>query len=181
MHEHQPESLKHITDEITHILAQGLADDDALFNQLDALEIKRDKKIENIGYVLLNHDTRIESIEKQQARLEALKQKFIKERDGLERYCIFQMLRMGIQKVVGTFIELTVSKSPTSAEYAKTPDGKPDFDRIDPRFVEVEVSEKRKVNKSDAIRHYKNTGGKDGGQVAKGFKIIDDRHHLKIQ
>ena len=181
MHEHQPETLKGITDQITRILSQGYANNDELFNQLDALQGKRDKKVENIGYVLLEHDTRIEDIEKQQARLEALKQKIIKNRDNLMNYCVMEMLRSGIQKVVGKFIELTVCKSPTSAEYAKTPEGKPDFDRIDPRFVEVEVTEKPKVQTAAAIRYYKNTGGKNGGKVAKGFRIIDNRHYLKIE
>ena len=149
MHEHQPESLKDITDEITGILSQGLEDDE-LFNRLDMLETKRDKKVENIGYVLLKHDERIEDIEREQARLEVLKQSIIKDRDRLMNYCVMQMLRMGIDKVIGKFIELTIPKPRIITKVALDPKGKPDYSRIDPRFVEEITDTSLKVNKDDA-------------------------------
>lgn len=197
MHKHQPESLRSIDDEILRICSQGLsladntetdkdglttpvaASDAELQSQLDALVMKRDKKIENIGYVLLGQEAKIEEIDAEIKRLDQWKKRIANRKKSLAGYCVMEMLRTGIRKVTGKFIELTLNKSQPTGEYAKTPDGKPDFDRIDPRFVEEVVTEK--VNTADAIRHYKNTGGKNGGEVPEGFRITDNRHYLKIQ
>ena len=75
----------------------------------DALALKREVKIENIGYVLMDKDTKIEQLEQEILRLTIWKKQIQARRKWLVGYCIAEMLRAGIRKVLGQFIRVTVA------------------------------------------------------------------------
>ena len=169
-------TLRQINDEIEKICFETEDGNEAeIPKQLDALQMKLEEKLENIGYVRVEQKAYIK-------RLKAEKQRIDKEIASVEArgkwldwYCMHEMLRAGIRTFKGKFIKLSICKSPVSAEVEIHPDTKePQWDEIDPRFVEQVVT--HKVNKSDAIQHYKQTG-----EVPDGFIMIENREHLRIR
>lgn len=138
---------------------------------LDALELKRDTKIEHIGYDLMHKDDKIEQLEKEILRLQIWKKQIQARHKWLIWYCISEMTRAGIRKVVGKFIRVTVAKN---GQYsAKVPidphTKKPRWEQIDSRFIGEEV--KPKLLKQEAIDHFNKTG-----EIAKGFTIKKGQH-----
>lgn len=191
-----PETLRDIDDELLAICYQGLAmpvsadDEDEndlitpvdvtdaeLQKQLDALTMKRDKKVESIGYVLIEQDGKIEGITNEIKRLEKLKKRIAGRRRSLVWYCLMEMMRTGLRKVSGKFIELTVHKNsqPTVKVLAVNAKGKPNFEEIDPNFVEDVVKVTPKVNTDKAKAHFAQTG-----KNPKGLEVRTNEHHLRI-
>ena len=141
---------------------------------LDALKMQRDEKIENIGYVLMNQDTKVEQLEKEIKRLTLWKKQIQARNKWLIWYCLTEMVRAGIRSITGKFIRLTVCKnSQPSAKVPMNPDTKePRWELIDPRFVGETV--KPKLLKQDAVDHFNLTG-----EIPVGFTIITDGKHLR--
>ena len=141
----------------------------------DALKIKCDTKIEHIGYVLMHQDDKVEQLEKEILRLTIWKKQVASRRKWLTWYCITEMVRAGIRKVVGKFIRVTVAKNGQySAKVPINPQTKkPKWELIDPRFIGETVEPK--LLKQDAIDHYNSTG-----DVPKGFTITKGKH-LRIR
>ena len=197
MADYIPETLRDIDDEILRITFQGLSrqendalinasegdlttpveiTDDEIFKQLDALEMKRDKKVENIGYALLKQDAKIEELGTEIKRLQRWQKRIKGRRKGLTWYCVTEMMRTGLLKVTGKFIEIALHKNPKpSAEYATDARGKPDFSQIDARFVHEEEKVIKTIDKDAAIQHFRSTG-----KAPDGFRINDTGHHLRI-
>ena len=107
MADYIPETLRDIDDEILRITFQGLSrqendalinasegdlttpveiTDDEIFKQLDELEMKRDKKVENIGYALLKQDAKIEELGTEIKRLQRWQKRIKGRRKGLTWY-----------------------------------------------------------------------------------------------
>ena len=141
---------------------------------LDALKMERDEKVENIGYVLMNQDTKVEQLEKEIKRLTLWKKQIQARNKWLIWYCLTEMVRAGIRSITGKFIRLTVCKnSQPSAKVPMNPDTKePRWELIDPRFVGETV--KPKLLKQDAVDHFNRTG-----EIPVGFTIITDGKHLR--
>ena len=142
---------------------------------LDALKIKANVKIENIGYVLMHQDDKVEQLENEILRLTIWKKQIQARRAWLIWYCITGMIRAGIRQVIGKFIRVTVVKNGQySAKVPMDPHTKkPRWEQIDPRFIGEEV--KPKLLKQGAIDHFNNTG-----EVPKGF-TIEKGQHLRIR
>ena len=127
-------SLGRINDEIDRLCWQGIeappSEDDVLDHPtlesvessqeeqhtelktaLDALKMQRNVKIENIGYDLMEKDTKIEQLEKEIARLTLWKNQIKSRRKWLLWYCLTEMVRAGIRHVAGKFIRITVAKN----------------------------------------------------------------------
>ena len=142
---------------------------------LDALKMKRNEKVENIGYDLMNKDTKIEQLEKEIARLTLWKNQIKSRKKWLKWYCLTEMVRAGIRHVAGNFIRITVAKN--SQPSAKVPTDpftkKPRWELIDPQFIGETVEPK--LLKQEAIDHFNKTG-----KVPQGFTIITDGKHLRI-
>ena len=141
----------------------------------DALKFKCDTKIENIGYVLMNQDDKIEQLGKEILRLQIWKKQIESRRAWLLWYCVSEMVRAGIRKVVGKFIRVTVANnSQPSAKVPMNPHTKkPRWELIDPRFVGE--TREPKLLKQDAIDHYDRTG-----EMPEGFTITKGQH-LRIR
>ena len=143
---------------------------------LDALKMQRTVKIENIGYDLMNKDTKIEQLELEIARLTLWKNQIKARKKWLKWYCLTEMVRAGIRHVAGEFIRITVCKN--SQPSAKVPmhphTKKPRWELIDPRFIGETVEPK--LLKQDAIDHFNKTE-----EVPKGFTMITDAKHLRIR
>lgn len=143
--------------------------------ELDALEMKRGEKLENIGYVRIEQKAYLKRLRAEKKRIN----REIKsvEADGawLDWYCMMEMLEASMRKFKGKFLTLTVCASPTSAKVPMNPDtNKPRWDLIDPRFVGETVEPK--LLTQEAIDHYNRTG-----EVAEGFRIIEDAEHLRVR
>ena len=194
--EHTPETLRSINNKLKAICFRGLAmpiesgddetndlitpvdvTDDELKAELDALTMKRDKKIESIGYVLIEQDGKIVQIADEIKRLEAWMKRMKSRRRWLAWYCLMEMLHNGIRVVTGKFIELRVHKNsqPTVKVLAVNAKGKPNFEQIDPDFVEDVVKVAPKVNTDKAKAHFASTG-----RNPKGLEVRTNEHHLRI-
>jgi len=191
-----PETLRDIHNQLKVICFQGLAmpvsaddedendlitpvdvTDEELKAELDALIMKRDKKVESIGYVLLEQDGKVEQIGNEIKRLEKWMKRMKSRRRWLAWYCLMEMLHNGIRVVTGKFIELRVHKNsqPTVKVLAVDARGKPNFEHIDPRFVEEVVDVSQKVNKDLAKQHFAETG-----ENPQGLEVRTNEHHLRI-
>lgn len=163
---HETLKLVETTEEAQHAELQA---------ELDALTIKRDTKIEHIGYVLMHQDDKVEQLEKEILRLQIWLKQIKARRKWLIWYCVTEMVRAGIRQVIGKFIRVTVANN--SQYSAKVPTNpytkKPRWELIDPRFVGETVEPK--LLKQDAIDHYNSTG-----EVPKGFTITKGKH-LRIR
>ena len=191
-------SLGRINDEIDRLCWQGIeeppTEDDVLDHPtienvedseethhaeiqeaLETLKMKRNEKVENIGYVLMDKDTKIEQLEKEIAKLTLWKRQIQARKKWLKWYCLTEMVRAGIRHVAGNFIRITVAKN--SQPSAKVPTDpftkKPRWELIDPQFIGETVEPK--LLKQEAIDHFNQTG-----KAPKGFTIITDGKHLRI-
>ena len=153
--------------------AEAMQHDD-LHKALEALKLKRNIKIEHIGYVLMNKATKIEQLEKEILRLTIWKKQIQARKKWLLWYCLSEMMRAGIRKIVGEFIRITVAKnSQPSATVPIDPfTKKPRWDLIDSRFIGEEV--KPKLLKQEAIDHFNRTD-----ELPEGFNISTG-NHLRI-
>lgn len=189
------QSLRDINDDIDRLGWQGIDapptdDDDELTHEtlklvesteeeqhaelqaaLDALKLKRDTKIEHIGYVLMHQDDKVEQLEKEVLRLTIWKKQIQARRKWLIWYCITEMVRAGIRSITGKFVRVTVCKnSQPSAKVPMDPHTKkPRWELIDSRFIGEDV--KPKLLAQEAIDHFNRTG-----EVAKGFTIETGKH-----
>lgn len=194
--EYIPETLRDINNKLKAICFRGLAmpvesddegendlitpidvTDEELKAELDALTMKRDKKVESIGYVLIEQDGKIERIGNEIKRLEKWMKRIKSRRRWLAWYCLMEMLHNGIRVVTGKFIELRVHKNPQPTVNVLAVDvkGKPNFEQIDPDFVEEVVDVSQKVNKDKAKAHFASTG-----RNPKGLEVRTNEHHLRI-
>lgn len=138
---------------------------------LDALKLKRDTKIEHIGYDLMHKDDKIEQLEKEILRLQIWKKQIQARRKWLLWYCVTEMVRAGIRQVIGKFIRVTVADN---GQYsAKVPidplTKKPQWELIDSRFIGEKVEPQ--LLKQDAIDHFNRTD-----EMPKGFTISKGKH-----
>lgn len=183
-------SLRKINDEIDSICYEGVDVSDDFENpltepialpeaadieeQLEALEMARDEKLENIGLFLIDGKAESEKLDAEIKRLSTLKKRLDTRCSWLKHYCVSEMLRAGMKKLKTTFVSLSVRKTNTSATYDKDIEGKPDVDRIDDRFWSQEVV--YKVDTRAAIKY-----NKDTGKAIKGFTFCKDKNHLIIR
>lgn len=139
--------------------------------ELDALKIKRDTKIEHIGYVLMHQDDKVEQLEKEILRLQIWLKQIKARRKWLIWYCLTEMVRAGIRSITGKFIRVTVCKNsqPSAKVPMDTNTKKPRWELIDPRFIGENVEPK--LLKQDAIDHFERTG-----ELPKGFTISTGKH-----
>ena len=183
-------SLRAINEKIEAICANGIdvpdeydesgklitiitEDDKFLGDALDALELARDDKIENIGVYQLQLKAKSQELDDEIKRLTAWKKRVDNRWSWLNWYCLEEMIRSGVQKVAGKFVTVSVRKSPVSATFLENIDGEPDVNQIDPKFVKTEV--RHKVDRAGAIRHFKQTG-----EIPEGLTFNTDKRHLHI-
>ena len=172
-------TLRQINNDIERLCLETPYEDDdseqGIEAELQMLNLAFDEKLEAIGNVRVEQKAYIKRLRAEKARLDKEIASVESRGKWLDFYCMAEMLRAGVRNFTGKFLKLTIAKSPVSAEVATNPDdGKPCIEDIDPRFVKEVVS--HKVDKSEAIRHYKQTG-----EVPEGFRIVDNREHLRIR
>ena len=198
-------SLRAINKEIETILANGIdvpdeydesgrlitiitEDDKFLGDALDALELARDVKIENIGVYQLQLKAKSQELDDEIKRLTAWKKRIDNRWSWLNWYCLEEMIRSGVQKVAGKFVTVSVRKSPVSATYAKNIDDTPNVDEIDSRYIRTFTE--FKVDKKSALDAYRQalkvhveTGGNaDNFQFeVKGFLFHNRNNHLSVK
>ena len=170
-------TLREINAEIESIVFDTPYDEDSeaeVEARLNELNLAFDEKLENLGQVRLEQKAYIQRLDDEIKRLQVEKRSVERRGAWLDFYAMTEMLKIGIRSFKGKFLKLSIRKSPVSAQVAIDPDnGQPHVADIDERFWEEEV--RYKVLKSDAIRHFKETG-----EVPEGFTIIDNREHLRI-
>jgi len=168
-------TLKKIVEELTFLKEQIEHGEDIDLERLESLEIHRDKKLESIAYAILSQKYLIAEADDEIKRLQAYKKSVENNKKRLENYTIYFMNSENKRDFKGINIGLSIRKAPTSVEVPINPDtNEPLFDFIDDRFVTT--TEKRKVKKAEAIRHYRNTG-----EVPAGFTIIDNKETLQTK
>ena len=168
-------TLKKIIEELAFLKEQVIRGEEIDLERLESLEINRDKKLESIAFVILSQKYLIAEADEEIKRLQNFKKSVETQKRRLENYTIYFMNREGTRHFKGKNIGLSIRKSPTSVEVPINPDtNEPHFDFIDERFITT--TEKRKVEKAEALRHYKNTG-----EVPAGFTIIDDKENLQTK
>lgn len=165
-------SLHEINVEIERIALEGVdvpddsedaPDEDYFVKQLGELQMERDQKIQNIGYVRLEQRQKLSALSAEIKRLSEWKKRIEKRAESLERYCLMEMDRAGIKKVEGEFV--TVSTRNKSVYTRLT--GEP----VDKRFIREEVVEK--PMRKEALDHYKLTGEDvDGMEFIEGDKSL---------
>ena len=152
--------ILNLTDEL--IDAVDEAEEMAILEALDALAIKREQKLENIAHVRLQMKSDVNAIDAEIKRLQARKNATENAARRLDGYVIVEMQRAGKRKHEGKLASLTIAKSPVSCQVI-------DPDVIPDAFTET-VTE-TKINKADAIRHYKQTG-----EIIDGFRFYQNEH-----
>ena len=168
-------TLKKIVEELEFLKGQIERGEEIDLKRLESLEINRDKKLESIAYAILSQKYLIAEADEEIKRLQAYKKSVENNKKRLENYTIFFMNRENKRDFKGKNIGLSIRKAPTSVEVPINPDtNEPHFDFIDERFVTT--TEKQKVEKAEALRHFKNTG-----EVPAGFTIIDDKETLQTK
>ena len=171
-------TLRSINAEIERLCLETPFEDDDTEKEIEAelaaLNLKFDAKLEAIGHVRIEQKAYVKRLKSEKVRIDKVIAAVENRGKWLDLYAMGEMLRAGIRAFTGKFLKFSVRKSPVSAEVVTNPDThKPRVKDIDPRFVEEVVTVR--VNKKDAIQHYKNTG-----EVPEGFTIIDNREHLRI-
>lgn len=146
--------------------AEDSATENAILESLDALALAREQKLENIAYVRLEMKSDVKAIDAEIKRLQARKKATENAGKRLDAYVMVEMQGAGIKRHEGKLATLTIAKSPVSCEIA-------DMDAIPDAFREevVEV----KILKSDAIRHYNQTG-----EIVNGLHFYQN-DHLRIK
>ena len=169
-------TLRQINTEIERLCLETPFKDDETEKEIEAelraLNLAFEVKLENIANVRIEQKDYIKRLKTEKARLDREIKKVENRGKWLDLYCMGEMLRAGLRSFKGTFLKLSIRKSPVSAEVATDPDTRePRVEHIDPRFVEQVVT--HKIDKKAAIAHFKNTG-----ETPDGFRIIDNREHL---
>lgn len=149
-----------LTDEL--IDAQDAAEETAIIEALDALSLQREQKLDNIAYVRLQLKSDIKSIDDEIKRLQARKNATENAARRLDGYVISEMQQAGMRKHEGILASLTIAKSPVSCEVINS--------EVIPAEYTQTVTE-TKINKADAIRHYKQTG-----EIIDGFRFYQNEH-----
>ena len=172
-------TLRAINSEIDRLCLETPFEDDDTEKEIEAalkaLNLAFEVKLENIANVRVEQKAYIKRLKAEKARLDGEIKKVENRGKWLDLYCMGEMLRAGLRSFKGTFLKLSIRKSPVSAEVATDPDTRqPRIEDIDPRFVEQVVT--HKVDKKAAIAHFKATG-----EIPEGFTIVDTREHLRIQ
>lgn len=142
------------------------SEETAILEALDALSLQREQKLENIAYVRLQLKSYVKAIAAEIKRLQARKQAMENAGKRLDGYVMVELQRAGKRKHEGTYASLTIAKSPVSCEVIN-PDMIPDA------FTKTETV--TKINKADAIRHYKSTG-----EIIDGLRFYQNEH-LRIK
>lgn len=142
--------------------AEDEAEETAILEALDALVLQRDQKLDNIAYVRLQMKSDVKSIDAEIKRLQARKQATENAGKCLDGYVMVELQRAGTRKHEGKYASLTIAKSPVSCEVVN-PDVIPDA------FTET-VTEV-KILKSEAIRHYRQTG-----ELIDGLRFYQNEH-----
>lgn len=148
------------------IEAEDAAEENAILEALDALTLKREQKLENIAYVRLEQKSDVKAIDAEIKRLQAKKQAIDAAGRRLDTYVMTEMQQAGIKSHKGQLANLTIAKSPVSCEVV-------DESAIPDEFIQT-VTE-TKIKKSDALRHFKNTG-----EVVAGMRFYHGEH-LRIK
>lgn len=138
----------------------------AIMHALDALALQREQKLENIAYVRIQMKADITAIDAEIKRLQARKRATENAAGRLDEYVMSEMKHAGITKYKGKLANITVAKSPVSCEIV-------DDTAVPDEYREVETTVK--FLRSDAIRHYKQTG-----EILPGMKFYQNEH-LRIQ
>lgn len=158
------ENIRELTDEITD--TQDPNEVDAIIQELDALALQREQKLENIAYVRLEQKSMCKTIDEEIKRLQGRKKAIESSGNRLDRYVLDEMSQAGIKTHKGQFASITVAKSPVSCEII-------DADAIPEEFTET-VTE-TKILKSEAIKHYKETG-----EILPGM-AFGQKEHVRIK
>ena len=164
-------TLREINTEIVDLTeelvdAEDAAEETAIVEALDALALQREQKLENIAYVRLEQKSDVKAIDAEIKRLQARKKSIENAGVRLDAYVVSEMAQAGIRSHKGKLANLTIAKSPVSCEVI-------DPDVIPEEFTEI-VTE-TKIKKSDAVRHYKETG-----EILPGMRFFQNEH-LRIK
>lgn len=160
-------TLREINQQILSLTAELIDAEDeteetAILSALDALALQREQKLDNIAYVRLQMKSDVKSIDEEIKRLQARKKATENAGKRLDGYVMVEMQQAGVKKHDGHFASMTIAKSPVSCEVI-------DVDAVPEAFTET-VTE-TKINKADAIRHYKSTG-----EIIDGMRFYQNEH-----
>ena len=153
-----------LTDEL--IDAHDAEEQKAIIQAIAALQIERDKKLDNIAYVRLQMKSDVKAIDAEIKRLQA--RKIATENAGrrLDDYVMEELRRAGIKRHKGKFANLTISKSPLAC-VVTDPTAIPDI------FMETRTE--HFIKKSEAIKYHRDTE-----EQVTGLKFVQSEH-LRIK
>ena len=147
-----------LTDEL--IDAEDETEETAILEALDALAVARDQKLDNIAYVRLQMKSDVKSLDAEIKRLQARKQATENAGKRLDGYVLVELQRTGKRKHEGKYASLSIAKSPVGCEV------------VNPQVIPAEFTvTETKILKSEAIRHYKNTG-----EIIDGMHFYQNEH-----
>ena len=142
--------------------AEDESEQTAILEALDALALQREQKLENIAYVRLQMKSDVKAIDAEIKRLQARKNAIENAGKRLDGYVMVELQRAGIRKYEGKLASITIAKSPVSCEVI-------DAESIPEEWTQT-VTEV-KILKSDAIRHYRQTG-----EILPGMRFYQNEH-----
>lgn len=153
-----------LTDEL--IDAYEPEEQTAIIHAIDALEMERDKKLENIAHVRLQMKSDVKAIDAEIKRLQA--RKFATENAGkrLDDYVMEELKKAGIKRHKGKLANLTIAKSPLAC-VVTDPDAIPDA------FIETRTE--HFIKKKEAIQYHRDTH-----ENVTGLKFVQSEH-LRIK
>ena len=155
--------IMNLTEEL--IDAQDAAEETAIIEALDALALQRNQKLDNIAYVRLQMKSDVKAIDAEIKRLQARKHATENAGKRLDGYVMEELRRAGKRSHKGKLANLTIAKSPVSCEV------------IDANAIPEAYREERtevKILRSEAIRHYRETG-----EILSGMRFYQN-DHLRI-
>ena len=169
-------TLYQINDRIEEIIAlYGEEDDQHLEVELNELEVKQQVKLESIAHRIKRDKIKIEELEEGIKQLTVWRNTLKQRVTWLSGYTLAEMVRMGIKKFKGKYINMSRRKKPMRTEYATDDFGKPDVDKIASQFLS-EVTEV-KVDVKGAKEYYL----KHKDDKPNGFTFIDDEESLIVK
>lgn len=158
------QEIMNLTQEL--IDTEDEAEQNAIIEALDALALQQEQKLENIAYVRLQMKADNKAIDEEIKRLQARKNATENAGKRLDGYVMTELQHAGIRKHEGKLASLTIAMSPVSCEI------------VDPELIPEEWTEtvtETKIKKSEAIRHYKQTG-----EILPGMQFRQNEH-LRIK
>jgi len=137
---------------------------ETLANIKDEIE----NKVVNIGKLVLELRSDIESVKAEEDRLAKRRSGFTSKMEWLKNYLLVEMQSANILKVKKDVISVAIRDNPPSAELI-------DIEQVPEQYVRV-IPEKKEPDKKAIIEHFKETG-----EIISGIDIIHNKKFVSIR